>query len=272
MVRAVAYKLELPQGLSRIHNMFHVSNLKKCYVNEPLAVPLDGLHIDDKLHFIEELVEIMDREVKLLKQSRIPKIKVRWNSRRGPEFTWEREDQFRKKYPHYFTKAAPSDPNTLIELKDKQRINFFVDIQKTIKVDGGKDLGNVGVIKVRWVNDMTFMKEASLEVFKDGSIGVLNTHGTMMLGDITGDDALSEKMAMVMMGSSMAVFGRSGMFETLKRKERTDRFEYLSARSLGTFWRKDLPFFKEDEEQISMRELEYQIEKHYERDVDDDHD
>ncbi|GKF07252.1 hypothetical protein Tco_0041476 [Tanacetum coccineum] len=93
-VGAVAYQLELPQELSRVHNKFHVSNLKKCYADEPLAVPLDGLHIDDKLHFIEEPVEIMDREVKRLKQSRIPIFKVRWNSRRGPEFTWEREDQF----------------------------------------------------------------------------------------------------------------------------------------------------------------------------------
>ncbi|GKC58446.1 hypothetical protein Tco_1086044 [Tanacetum coccineum] len=81
---------------------------KKCYADEPLAVPLDGLHIDDMLHFIEEPVEIMDREGKQLKQSRILIIKVRWNSRRGPEFTWEHEDQFRKKYPHLFTKAAPS--------------------------------------------------------------------------------------------------------------------------------------------------------------------
>nr|GEY32502.1 putative reverse transcriptase domain-containing protein [Tanacetum cinerariifolium] len=75
-VRAVAYKLELPQELSRVHNAFHVSNLKKCYADEPLAVPLDGLHIDDKLHFIEEPVEIMDREVKRLKQSCMPIIKV----------------------------------------------------------------------------------------------------------------------------------------------------------------------------------------------------
>ncbi|GJW65422.1 putative reverse transcriptase domain-containing protein [Tanacetum coccineum] len=107
-VRDVAYKLELPEELSRVHNTFHVSNLKKCHADEPLAVPLDGLHFDDKLQFVEEPVEIMDREVKRLKQSRIPLVKVRWNSRRGPEFTWEREDQFRKKYPHLFTKTAPS--------------------------------------------------------------------------------------------------------------------------------------------------------------------
>ncbi|GKD56747.1 putative reverse transcriptase domain-containing protein [Tanacetum coccineum] len=68
-VGAVAYKLELPQELSKVHNMFHVSNLKKCHANEPLVVPLDGLHIDDKLHFVEEPVEIMDREVKRFKRS-----------------------------------------------------------------------------------------------------------------------------------------------------------------------------------------------------------
>ncbi|GJW75202.1 putative reverse transcriptase domain-containing protein [Tanacetum coccineum] len=104
----VAYKLELPKELSRVHNMFHVSNLKKCHADEPLAVPLDGLRFDGKLYFVEEPVEIMDREVKRLKRSRIPIIKVRWNSRRGPELTWEREDQFWKKYPHLFTKTTPS--------------------------------------------------------------------------------------------------------------------------------------------------------------------
>nr|GEY95511.1 putative reverse transcriptase domain-containing protein [Tanacetum cinerariifolium] len=65
----VAYKLNLPEELSRVHNTFHVSNLKKCHADEPLAVPLDGLHVDNKLHFVEEPVEIMDREVKQLKQS-----------------------------------------------------------------------------------------------------------------------------------------------------------------------------------------------------------
>ncbi|GKF13836.1 hypothetical protein Tco_0055298, partial [Tanacetum coccineum] len=87
MVGAVAYKLKLPQELNRVHNTFHVSNLKKCYVDEPLAVLLDGLHIDDKFHFVEEPVEIIDREVKRLRQSRVPIVKVRRNSRRGPEFT-----------------------------------------------------------------------------------------------------------------------------------------------------------------------------------------
>ncbi|GJZ74567.1 putative reverse transcriptase domain-containing protein [Tanacetum coccineum] len=63
------------------------------------AVSLEGLHVDDKLCFVEEPVLIMDREVKRLKQSCIPIVKVRWNSRRGPEFTWECEGQFQKKYP-----------------------------------------------------------------------------------------------------------------------------------------------------------------------------
>ncbi|GJS55692.1 hypothetical protein Tco_0629054, partial [Tanacetum coccineum] len=107
-VGEVAYKLELPQELSRVHNTFHVSNLKKCHADEPLAFPLDGLHFDDKLQFVKEPAEILDREVKPLKRSRILLVKVRWNSRRGPEFTWEREDQFRKKYPHLFTKIEPS--------------------------------------------------------------------------------------------------------------------------------------------------------------------
>ncbi|GJT20428.1 hypothetical protein Tco_0890365 [Tanacetum coccineum] len=108
----VTYKLELPQELSRVHNTFHVSNLKKCYSDEPLAVPLEGLHIDDKLQFVEEPVEIMEREIRRLKRSRIPLVKVRWNSRRGPEFTWEREDSFKKKYPHLFTNRAFSSTTT----------------------------------------------------------------------------------------------------------------------------------------------------------------
>nr|GFA68474.1 putative reverse transcriptase domain-containing protein [Tanacetum cinerariifolium] len=95
-----------------VHNTFHVFNLKKCHANKPLAVPLDGLHLDDKFHFVEKPVEIVDREVKRLKRSRIPLVKVRWNSKHSPEFTWEREDQFRKKYPHLFARTAPSSSVT----------------------------------------------------------------------------------------------------------------------------------------------------------------
>ncbi|GJX21286.1 putative reverse transcriptase domain-containing protein [Tanacetum coccineum] len=95
-VGTVAYRLELPEQLSRVHSTFHVSNLKKCLSDEPLAIPLDEVHIDEKFNFIEEPVEIMDREVKRLKQSRIPIVKFRWNSRRGPEYTWEREDQMER--------------------------------------------------------------------------------------------------------------------------------------------------------------------------------
>nr|GFC73171.1 putative reverse transcriptase domain-containing protein [Tanacetum cinerariifolium] len=72
----VAYKLDLPEELSRVHTTFQVSNIKKCHADEPLAVPLDGLHFDDKLHFVEKPVEIVDREVKQLKQSQIPLVEV----------------------------------------------------------------------------------------------------------------------------------------------------------------------------------------------------
>ncbi|GJR64550.1 putative reverse transcriptase domain-containing protein [Tanacetum coccineum] len=100
----VTYKLEFPNKLHGIHNTFHVSNLKRCFVNDDVVIPLDEVQLDDKLHFVEEPVKIMDRELKRLKQSRIPIVKVRWNSRRGPEFTWEREDFFRSKYPHLFAR------------------------------------------------------------------------------------------------------------------------------------------------------------------------
>ncbi|GJQ93323.1 putative reverse transcriptase domain-containing protein [Tanacetum coccineum] len=104
----VAYKLELPEELSNVHSTFHISNLKKCLSDESLVIPMKELRLDDKLNFVEEPVEIMDREVKQLKQSRIPIIKVRWNSKRGPKFTWELEDQIRAKYPHLFSNITPT--------------------------------------------------------------------------------------------------------------------------------------------------------------------
>ncbi|GJS99796.1 putative reverse transcriptase domain-containing protein, partial [Tanacetum coccineum] len=272
-VVSVAYRLDLPEELSGVHDTFHVSNLKKCLADPTLQVPLDEIRVDDKLNFVEELVEILEREFRKLKRSRIAIVKVRWNSKCGPEFTWEREDQMKLKYPHLFSdilyrvdggdfyencgdfcenydelwfivinnpfwkvksaqmggslvydsviveallytvkywhqllafkvkpKSSPillltfssiifssvhacsftwdtkdlgkvverkndlkvsndkgnrdclvdvsSDPNTLVEFKDKQRTNLFVDIQKIIKVDGKKDLANVRVIEI----------------------------------------------------------------------------------------------------------------------------
>nr|GEW09651.1 hypothetical protein [Tanacetum cinerariifolium] len=86
-VGTVAYRLDLPDQLSRVHSTFHVSKFKKCMAEEPLAIPLEEIQVNDKLNFIEEPVEILDREIKRLKQSRILIVKVRWNSKRGPEFT-----------------------------------------------------------------------------------------------------------------------------------------------------------------------------------------
>ncbi|GJZ75231.1 hypothetical protein Tco_0639696 [Tanacetum coccineum] len=75
----------------------------KCLAEGDIVVLMDEIQLDDKLHMIEEPVEIVDRDVKQLKQSRIPIVKVRWNLQRGPKFTWEREDQIKEKYPHLFT-------------------------------------------------------------------------------------------------------------------------------------------------------------------------
>ncbi|GJU28367.1 hypothetical protein Tco_1166988 [Tanacetum coccineum] len=86
-VGPIAYTLELHEEFKGIHSTFHVSNLKKCLVEGDIVIPMDVIQLDDKLYMIEELVEIVDREVKWLKQSRIPIVKVCWNSQRGLEFT-----------------------------------------------------------------------------------------------------------------------------------------------------------------------------------------
>ncbi|GKC99935.1 hypothetical protein Tco_1170210, partial [Tanacetum coccineum] len=82
-VGPVAYTLELPEEISSVHSTFHVSNLKKYLSDESLVILMKELWLDDTLNFVKEPVEIMDREVKQLRQSRIPIVKVRWNSKRG---------------------------------------------------------------------------------------------------------------------------------------------------------------------------------------------
>nr|GEZ34155.1 hypothetical protein [Tanacetum cinerariifolium] len=154
----VAYKLNLPEELSRVHNTFYVSNLKKCHADEPLAISLDGLHFEDKLHFVEEPVEIVDHEVKRLKRSRIPLVKVRWNSKRGPEFTWEHEDQFRKKYPHLFARTASSSSRKPMEFQVRDKVMLKVSPWK-----GVVRFGKRGKLNLRRGPEFTWEREDQLK-------------------------------------------------------------------------------------------------------------
>ncbi|GJU63060.1 putative reverse transcriptase domain-containing protein [Tanacetum coccineum] len=105
-VGPVAYRLDLPEELNGVHDTFYVSNLKKCLADPTLQVPLDEIRVDAKLNFVEELVEILEREFKKLKRSGIAIVRVRWNSKSGPKFTWERKDQMKLKYSHLFSDVS----------------------------------------------------------------------------------------------------------------------------------------------------------------------
>ncbi|GKA59659.1 putative reverse transcriptase domain-containing protein [Tanacetum coccineum] len=132
-------------------NPRYVGPFKKCYSDEPLAVSLEGLHVGDKLRFVEEPIEIIDQEVKRLKQSRILIIKVLWNSRRGPEFTWEREDQFQKKYPHLFTKPVPSSTVPLEGLYVDDKLCFVEEPVEIIDREVKRlKQSRIPIVKVRW--------------------------------------------------------------------------------------------------------------------------
>ncbi|GKE54063.1 hypothetical protein Tco_1489219, partial [Tanacetum coccineum] len=110
-IGTVAYRLRLPEELSGVHDTFHVSTLKKCLADASLHVPLNEIKVDKTLRFIEEPAEILDREVKSLKRRKISLVKVRWDSKRGPEFTWEREDFMKSKYPQLFVDRADESAN-----------------------------------------------------------------------------------------------------------------------------------------------------------------
>ncbi|GKB71053.1 putative reverse transcriptase domain-containing protein, partial [Tanacetum coccineum] len=105
-VSPMAYRLDLPEELNGVHDTFHMSNLKKCLADPTLQVPFDEIRVNAKLNFMEEPVEILERELKKLKRSRIAIIKVWWNSKRGPEFTWKLKDQMKLKYPHLFSDVS----------------------------------------------------------------------------------------------------------------------------------------------------------------------
>ena len=99
----VAYQLQLPEEMSGVHDVFHVSNLRKCLADESLTMPLKDVHINEKLKFVEEPLQIEDRQKKHLKRKTLILVKVKWNSKRGPEYTWELESEMKKKYPHLFS-------------------------------------------------------------------------------------------------------------------------------------------------------------------------
>ncbi|KAJ0432655.1 putative nucleotidyltransferase, Ribonuclease H [Helianthus annuus] len=101
-VGSVAYKLNLPEELSAIHNVFHICNLKKCFAGDSLVIPHTDIHIDESLKFVEKPLSIEDRQVKKLRRKYIPIVKVKWDARRGPEYTWEVESTMQEKYPHLF--------------------------------------------------------------------------------------------------------------------------------------------------------------------------
>nr|GEW84371.1 putative reverse transcriptase domain-containing protein [Tanacetum cinerariifolium] len=131
-VSPVAYRMRLPQELVGVHDTFHVSNLKKCLADVNLHVPLEEVKIDNKLHFVKKPMEIMDREVKKLKKRWILIVKVCWNSRQGPEVTWEQEDEKKRKYPQPFARydlgraTKISGRNSLSQEKIVTSVNFEV--------------------------------------------------------------------------------------------------------------------------------------------------
>nr|GEW32203.1 hypothetical protein [Tanacetum cinerariifolium] len=127
-VRQVAYRLKVPQELSCIHDTFHVSNLKKCLAESDAQIPLEEIKVNENLHFVKEPIEIMKRDVKKLKRRRIPLVKVRWNSRQGAEYTWEREDQFKTKL---LGKCPISSAHILFIAKFLEDGSFFERVQIT---------------------------------------------------------------------------------------------------------------------------------------------
>ncbi|GJZ69649.1 hypothetical protein Tco_0633199 [Tanacetum coccineum] len=144
----VAYRLRLPEELSGVHDTFHVSNLKKCLADASLHVPLDDIKIDKTLRFVEELVEILDRKVKSLKHSKIALVKVRWNSKRGPEFTWEREDYMKSKYPQLFVDRADESAsigNQSIECDLLNEIGMAVKLVSFVRILRLREVARVTV-------------------------------------------------------------------------------------------------------------------------------
>ncbi|GJU12795.1 reverse transcriptase domain-containing protein [Tanacetum coccineum] len=162
----VAYRLDLLEELNGVHDTFHVSNLKKCLADPTLQVPLDEIRVDAKLNFMEEPFEILEREFKKLKRSRIAIVNVCWNSKRGPEFTWKREDQMKLKYPHLFSNSF-----------DYLTLSVYSDLYR---VDGGDFVENYGTrMKIAHTKVITTnISQGSLGIEDDAVAGARETVGS----------------------------------------------------------------------------------------------
>ncbi|GKC15369.1 hypothetical protein Tco_1012151 [Tanacetum coccineum] len=164
-VGPVAYRLDLPEELNGVHDTFHVSNLKKCLADPTLQVPLDEIRVDAKLNFVEEPVEILKREFKKLKRSRIAIVKVRWNSKRGPEFTWEREDQMKLKYPHLF---SDTDGGLMREALKDADVDKYVSLPEprspTTSVGKLVDTMSADRPPLRWIEAMDSPKRPETNI------------------------------------------------------------------------------------------------------------
>ena len=118
----MAYKIRLLRELNNVHPTFHISNLKKCLSDETLVIPLKEIEVNKNLIFVEEPIEIMDQEIKRTKQIRIPIVKARWNAKRGPKFTWEREEY------HAFLAHVVDKKQETKDLKDILEVCNFPDV------------------------------------------------------------------------------------------------------------------------------------------------
>ncbi|GJW65779.1 putative reverse transcriptase domain-containing protein [Tanacetum coccineum] len=177
----VAYRLRLPEELSGVHDTFHVSNLKKCLADASLHVPLDDIKVDKTLHFVEEPVEIIDREVKSLKRSKITLVKVRWNSRHGPKFTWEREDYMKSKYPQLFvdrTGRLGEYRERLMMGKIVEFLSFILN-DKEVIIEKKRDKGHSADLRVVKIIREVFVK-LLLDSF--GKLGIRSWYVVLSVG------------------------------------------------------------------------------------------
>ncbi|KAD4179851.1 hypothetical protein E3N88_28442 [Mikania micrantha] len=122
-VGEVAYRLELPEELSGIHNTFHVSYLRKCLADESAYIPLEDIEIDNRLNYVERSVAIIDRKVKQLRNKTLSQVMVQWKNRTGSEVTWESENEMRKYYLFLFEMEVPVGEHLRLDKYDSTMVD-----------------------------------------------------------------------------------------------------------------------------------------------------